>query len=57
MLDEVSLSKIMKIVCNLGHPNVGTEDAADGSSQLDVPWMMEHYKQVLRLLPGKNNYE
>lgn len=30
----------------------GAEDAPDGSAQLDVPWMMEHYKQVLRLLPG-----
>ncbi len=25
-----------------------------GPPQLDVPWMIEHYKQVLRLLPGIN---
>jgi len=31
------------------------DDGADqntGPPQLDVPWMIEHYKQVLRLLPG-----
>ena len=43
----------LKNVFNFGHPNVGAEDAPDG--QLDVPWMMEHYKQVLRLLPGNNS--
>lgn len=31
----------------------GEDNAASASSaHLDVPWMLEHYKQVLRLLPG-----